>query len=106
MEDLRGRIELLNSANKKLMKDVKMLHLICETSNSAFLYYDYEEDTMRTIANWDYFFDFRVESMEDFSRFYDREEEKYVVPLREALFIEKRGMQSTAVDVRMKDGRM
>ena len=106
MDDLRGQIELLNSANRKLMKDVKMLHLICETSNSAFLYYNYEEDAVQTIANWDYFFDFKIESMEDFSRFYDCVEEKYVIPLREALFIEKRGMKSTAIDVKMKDSRM
>ncbi|MDE7339252.1 MAG: bifunctional diguanylate cyclase/phosphodiesterase [Lachnospiraceae bacterium] len=106
MDDLRGQIELLSSVNRKLMKDVKMLHLICETSNSAFLYYNYEEDTVQTIANWDYFFDFQVKSKEDFSRFYDCVEEKYVTPLREALFIEKRGMKSTAIDVKMKDGRM
>ena len=106
MDDLRGQIELLNSANRKLMKDVKMLHLICETSNSAFLYYNYEEDVVQTIANWDYFFGFKIESMEDFSRFYDCVEEKYVIPLREALFIEKRGMKSTAIDVKMKDSRM
>lgn len=106
MDDLRGQIELLSSVNRKLMKDVKMLHLICETSNSAFLYYNYEEDTVQTIANWDYFFDFQVKSREDFSRFYDCVEEKYVTPLKEALFIEKRGMRSTAIDVKMKDGRM
>jgi len=106
MDDLRGQIELLNSVNRKLMKDVKMFHLICETSNSAFLYYNYEENTVRTIANWDYFFDFQVESMEDFSRFYDCVEEKYAVPLKEALFIEKRGMQYTTIDVKMKDSRM
>ncbi len=106
MDDLREQIALLNSANRKLMKDIKMLHLICETSNSAFLYYNYEENTIRTIANWDYFFDFQVKSTEDFARFYDCVEEKYAVPLREALFIEKRGMESTAIDVKMKDGRM
>lgn len=106
MDDLRGQIELLNSVNRKLTQDVKMLHLICDTSNSAFLYYNYEEDTIQTIANWDYFFDFKVESMADFSRFYDCVEEKYVIPLREILFIEKRGMQSAAIDVKMKDGRM
>lgn len=90
MDDLQSQIKLLNSVNKKLMKDVKMLHLICETSTSAFLYYNYEEKTIRTIANWDYFFDFSVESMEDFSKFYGCVEEKYAVPLREALFIEKK----------------
>ena len=36
MDDLQSQIKLLNSVNKKLMKDVKVLHLICETSTSAF----------------------------------------------------------------------
>ena len=57
MSEQEGQIELLQTMNQKLMKDTKMLRLICETSNSAFLYYNYEEGTLRTIANWDYFFD-------------------------------------------------
>lgn len=83
-----------------------MLRLICETSNSAFLYYNYEEGTVQTIANWDYFFDFKVTNKMDFNRFYDCVEEKYISPLREALFIEKRGMKSTTIDVKMKESKM
>ena len=106
MSDLRCQLDLLSAMNKKLQRDEKMLRLICETSNSAFLYYNYEEGTVQTIANWDYFFDFKVTNKMDFNRFYDCVEEKYISPLREALFIEKRGMKSTTIDVKMKESKM
>lgn len=106
MSDLRYQLDLLSAMNRKLQRDEKMLRLICETSNSAFLYYSYEENTVQTIANWDYFFDFKVTNEMDFNRFYDCVEEKYVSPLRDALFLEKRGMKSTTIDVKMKESKM
>ncbi len=109
MEELRDQsdqIETLHAVNKKLMKEIKMLRLLCETSGSAFLYYNFEEKSAQTLANWDYFFDFQVKSTDDFCRFYDCVEEKYVQPLREVLFLEKRGIKTTSIDAKMKDGRM
>lgn len=106
MDDLRGQIELLNEMNRKLRQDAKMLRLICETSNSAFLYYNYEEDKIQTIANWDYFFDFQVTDVGQFCKFYDWVEEKYAAPLREVLFIEKRGMKTMTIDVKAEKSRM
>ncbi len=106
MSDLRYQLDLLSAMNRKLQRDEKMLRLICETSNSAFLYYSYEENTVQTIANWDYFFDFKVTNEMDFNRFYDCVEEKYISPLRDALFLEKRGMKSTTIDVKMKESKM
>lgn len=106
MSDLQYQLDLLSAMNRKLKRDEKMLRLIFETSNSAFLYYNYEEDTVQTIANWDYFFDFKVAHKMDFHRFYDCVEEKYVSPLRDALFIEKRGLKSTTIDVKMKESKM
>lgn len=106
MDDLEVRVDAQNTLNEKLINDSKMLHLICETSNSAFLYYNYKEDTVQTIANWNYFFNFPVLNHADFSKFYACVEEQYTAPLREALFIEKKGIQSVATDVKMKDSRM
>lgn len=39
MKELNDQIDLLNAMNRKLARDEKMLRLICETSDSAFLYY-------------------------------------------------------------------
>ena len=55
MDDLNYQIDLLRATNEKLSRDEKMLRLICDTSNSAFLYYNYAEDRFRTVANWEHF---------------------------------------------------
>lgn len=106
MEELKYQVDLLNAMNQKLTKEEKMLRMICETSDSAFLYYNYEEDRLRTVANWDHFFDFAVTDMHDLGRLYDCVEEKYVIPLREALFIETHKLKSQTIDVKLKDRRI
>lgn len=106
MEELKYQLDLLNAMNEKLIRDEKMLRLICETSNSAFLYYNYEEQQLKTIANWDHFFDFTITDLHDMSRLYDCVEEKYVIPLKEVLFIEQRGLKSQSIDVKLKDRRL
>lgn len=106
MEELKYQVDLLNAMNQKLSKEEKMLRLICETSNSAFLYYNYEEDRVQTIANWDHFFDFAITDMHDLSRLYECVEEKYVIPLEEILFIERQGLKSQTIDVKLRDRRI
>ncbi|MCI9314107.1 MAG: GGDEF domain-containing protein [Lachnospiraceae bacterium] len=102
MEELKYQVDLLSAMNRKLSRDEKMLRLICETSNSAFLYYSYEEGTFSTVANWDYFFDFTVTDLRDLTRLYDSVEDEYVIPLREVLFIENQKLKSQAIDVKLK----
>lgn len=106
MDTLEYQIDLLSALNQKLRRDEKMLRLICETSNSAFLYYSYEEDKVQTIANWGHFFDFTVQDMRDLTKLYDCVEEKYVIPLREVLFIEKQGMKSQSIEIRLKENKL
>lgn len=106
MNKLEYQVELLNAINQKLRKEEKMLKLICETSNSAFLYYNYEEQKIQTIANWDHFFKFAVQDMRDLTKLYDCVEEKDIIPLREVLFIEKQGMKSQSIEIRPKDSRI
>lgn len=106
MEELRQQLEALDAMNKKLMKDAKMLRLICETSSNAFLYYNYEDNSFQMIANWRHFFDFDIKEKSDLLKIFDIVEEKYRAPLRETLFIEKRGMKTMTVDVKMKESRM
>ena len=106
MEELKYQVDLLNAMNEKLAREGKMLRLICETSNSAFLYYNYEEQQLRTIANWDHFFDFTVTDIHDLGRLYDCVEEKYVIPLKEVLFIDEQKLKSQAIEVKLKDRRL
>lgn len=106
MDKLEYQLDLLNAINQKLQREEKMLRLICETSNSAFLYYNYEEKQLQTIANWDHFFDFAIQDTKDLMKLYDCVEEKYMIPLREVLFIEKQGMKSQSIEIRLKDSRL
>ena len=106
MQDLQEQLNALNALNNKLMKDAKILHLICDTSNTAFLYYNYADNVVQTIANWRYFFDFDVTSDEDFSKIYDCVEEQYIASIKDSFFIEKRGRKTATIDFKMKNSRM
>ncbi len=104
LTEMQGtKMELLAAENQRLREDEKMFRLLCETSNSAFIYYNYKEDRLRTIANWDYFFDFSVTDMKDFSKLYDRVEEQYAILLREGLFIENQNRDQESFEIRLKE---
>ena len=106
MNKLEYQLDLLNVINQKLRREEKMLRLICETSNSAFLYYNYEEEKIQTIANWEHFFDFTIQDIRDLTKLYGCVGEKYLIPLREVLFIEKQSMKSQSIDIRLKESRI
>ena len=103
MEELKYQVDLLNAMNEKLSREEKMLRLICETSQSAFLYYNFADDKFQTVANWNHFFGFTVTDTRDLNRLYDCVEEQCVIPLRELLFIEQQKLQSQSIEVKLRD---
>lgn len=103
MEELKYQVDLLNAMNEKLSREEKMLRLICETSQSAFLYYNFVDDKFQTVANWNHFFGFTVTDTRDLNRLYDCVEEQCVIPLREILFIEQQKLQSQSIEVKLRD---
>lgn len=96
-------LEALAAENQKLRREGKMLRLLCETSNSAFIYYNYQEDRVETMANWDHFFDFPVTQIGDLAKLYERVEEQYVMPLIEGLFIEKLSRDRLSFEIKLKE---
>ncbi len=104
MDELQYQFELLNAMNQKLSVDEKMFQMLCNTSSSAFLYYNFEDDIIRTFGNWKFFFKVSIQEVRDISGIYDFIEDKYVLQLRELLFIEKKGRKSESAVFRMKDG--
>lgn len=103
MRELEYQVDLLSAMNKKLTRDEKMLRLICETSNSAFLYYNYEENRFQTVANWDHFFGFTITNVHDLNRLYDCVEEQCIIPLREVLNIENQKLYRQSIEVKLRD---
>lgn len=106
MEELRYQVDLLSALNQKLTSEEKMLRLICETSSSAFLYVNFEDNIVKTLANWDYFFPgVEIKDTKDIAKLYAEVEDKYVLPLRELLFLEKTELQSDSGIIKLKDGK-
>ena len=58
MDELRYQIDLLKAMNQKMSGREKMFRLACDTSNNAFLYYDYEKNSLITFGSWNDFFSF------------------------------------------------
>lgn len=103
MQKQEAKIEQLMVENQRLRREEKMLRMLCETSESAFIYYNYKEDQVRTLANWNHFFDFTMAKIGDISRLYDQVEEKYAILLREGLFIEKQDREREKFEIRLKE---
>lgn len=102
----RNGTELSEEEYQRLRDDEKMFRLLCETSNSAFIYYNYKEDRVRTLANWEHFFAFEISDRKDLSRLYDSVEEQYAILLREGLFIETQNRERQTFEVRLKESHL
>lgn len=92
--------------NEKLRREEKMLRLLCDTSSSAFIYYNFREDRVDTLGNWEHYFDFSISAMDDLNILYDRVEEQYKIPLKEGLFIEKQWRDRDSFEIKLKECRL
>ena len=100
--DRRGA-EALAEENQELRREQRKLRLLCETSNSAFIYYNYQEDSVETLANWDHFFDFQVTQISELDKLYERVEDQYVIPLKEGLYLEKQNRERQTFEIKLKE---
>ena len=98
--------QLLVEENEKLRREEKMLRLLCDTSSSAFIYYNFREDRVDTLGNWEHYFDFSISAMDDLNILYDRVEEQYKIPLKEGLFIEKQWRDRDSFEIKLKECRL
>jgi len=105
MDEMRYQLDLLKAMNQKLGDAERMYRLICNTSNNAFLYYSFRTGQVKMLGLWDNFFDFSVKDIKDLAKLYDAVEEKYIITLRDTLFIEKRKLLSDSTQCCMKNGK-
>lgn len=105
MSELRYQLDLLKAMNLKLNAKERMYRLICDSVDNAFLYYTFDRDEVTTLGKWDDYFDFEVTEVKDIPLLFDAVEETYIMPLRDALFVEKTQQTSAAVECMMKDRR-
>ncbi len=105
MDELRYQVDLLKAMNQKLSGRDKMFRLVCDTSNNAFLYYNFEKNEVITLGNWDDYFSFRIKDAKDFSMLIDEFLDENDIPLREAIYPEKSGKERNSISCRLKDGK-
>lgn len=105
MEELQYQLDLLKAMNRKLSSNEKMFQMICDTSSSAILYYNIEDDIVRTLGNWKAFFSFDICEQKDISKIYSCVEDNYMLPLKNMLFLEKRNESSENLVVCLHDGK-
>ncbi len=98
-------MDLLNTAGKELSNDEKMFQMIYDMSDSAFLYDNFKEKTVKTAGNWNKFFDVGLHTPEELEKIGHCVEEEYVPQFKEFLFPEKKGIQKENMTVRLRDGR-
>lgn len=105
MDELRYQVDLLKAMNQNLSGRDKMFRLACDTSNNAFLYYDFDKCKFVTLGNWDTYFSFKIKELTDMELLYEELSKEYVIPLKEAFFLEKRNAEKSSVECCLKDGK-
>ena len=103
MNELNYQLDLLKAMNQKLTEKERMYTKVCDSAMDAFLYYSHERNYVKTLGPWKEYFDFEVRDIKDFSRLFDIVDEQYVLPLREVLYLEKTGEDTSSTECQLKE---
>lgn len=103
MDELRYQLSLLKAMNQKLSGEERMYRLICDTSDNAFLYCNFQSNEIRTIGKWESFFLFEVKESRDFRLIVDEVEGEYQLSLEAMLHLEKTGQKKEVLECRLND---
>ncbi len=95
----------MNTVCKELSNDEKMFQMIYDMSDSAFLYYNFGEKTVKTVGSWNKFFDTGLRTSEELKKIGHCVEEEYAPQFEEFLFPEKKGIRKGDMTVRLRDGK-
>ena len=102
MNELHYQLDLMRAINQKLSDREKMYRLLCDTMDYAYIYYSFEKNSVTTLGKWDDFFDFQIRDRRDFTKLLEMVDEPYVLPLRDMLFLEKGGQETSSVECMQK----
>ncbi|MFA6809160.1 MAG: bifunctional diguanylate cyclase/phosphodiesterase [Eubacteriales bacterium] len=103
MDELHYQVDLVTAMNHRLANSEKMYRLICDTSNSAFLYFNFEDEHIEIAGNWSKYFGFTIDNKRDIVRIFDAVKEEDIIPLRDVLFLEKKGLTAATKDCALRD---
>jgi len=102
-EDKNYQISLLTAMNSKLVKSEGILKNICDISESAFIYFDYEEKKPYVLGNWSHFFDFEPSRFVSVGQIVDLAEDEFVEGVYHALNLEKYEEEKISYEFKIRD---
>lgn len=103
MDELHYQIDLLTALNRKLKEKETMYQLICDSSQNAFICFDFLDNHIEVLGNWDNFFKFTLEEAKDLYVIIDCIEDDYMPSMKELLFLEKTGKTSDSKECCLAD---
>lgn len=104
MEDLYNiRADITKEKYSKLSSVERMHRLICLTTDRAFIYQDFLNDTIQTVANWDYFFDLQITDKNSLTNLFNYIELEYAVAVRDLLNLEETGIEAGSAIVKLRN---
>lgn len=105
-EDNNYQISLLSAVNSKLAKSEGMLKNICDISESAFIYFDYEDKKPYVLGNWSHFFGFEPSRFVSVGQIVDLTEDEFVEGIYRVLNLEKSGEEKASYDFKLRDKKL
>ena len=102
-EDNSYQISLLSAMNTKLAKSEGILKNICDISESAFIYFYYEEKKPYVLGNWSHFFDFEPGKFLSVGQIVDLADDEFVEGIYRTLNLEKTGEEKSSFEFKMRD---
>lgn len=103
MNELHYQLDLLKAMNQKLSEKERMYQVVCDSAEGAYLYFSFPKKQVSVLGQWNEFFDFEIREPRDVSRLFDIVEEPYLLPLRDAVYLEKGGKETAAVECMLKE---
>jgi len=103
VDELHYQIDLLTALNRKLKEKETMYQLICDSSQNAFIFFDFSDNHIEVLGSWDSFFKFFLEEPKDLYVVIDCIEDAYMLPMKELLFLEKTGKKDDSGECCLAD---
>lgn len=105
-ETADNQFQLLSALNEKLSEKEKMYRLLCDTSHSAYYYYDFLNQHFEFLGNWQHFFDADIVEEKDISNIYDSISEEFRLDLKDTIFAEKFNKEYANIEIFHKNKKM
>lgn len=100
------QIGLLTAVNSKLVKSENILRNICDISQDATVYYDFEEKKLHTFGNWSHFFDINPDKFRNLTQIVDLAGEEYIEDLYKLINLEKTGEEFSSMEYKLRESNM